>query len=610
MSKFLPEDFIEEVRAANEITELVSEYLPLKPKGKNFFGLCPFHNEKTPSFSVDPEKQFYHCFGCGEGGNVFTFIMAQENLDFIDSVKFLAERKGISLPGSSERTQDEEMRKHRELLYRINKESAMYYHERLLSQDGRQALEYLKSRGMDYKIIKTFGLGYAPDSWDSIMNHLLGKGFEKQLLIEVGLVVDKNQKNYDRFRNRIMFPIIDHGDRVAGFGGRVMDDTMPKYLNSSESAIFNKSSILFGLNLAKKRRPIDNLIIVEGYMDVITLYRFGYRNVVATLGTALSQEHAKIMRRYTKDIYTAYDGDVAGQKATARGLDILKDAGCNVKVIKFPKGMDPDDILNKYGIEYLDKLKNTAITLTDFKLDQLRAKYDLDKQEDKVEFATKASHILIEVENPLERDVYIQRLTVSTGFKAELLYRLIDQLEKRTNKPGLKKNIIGNNRYTSNISSARLQMPANIKAERNLIRLMIESGEMAKNIIDQLEDFEFDDSIHREVVNIIKDLLAKGIEPKPTRILDYVKDDEVRRKTIEIFRLEMEYDNVDRYIKDCVEEFGRFQLEKQRKYLTEQISNMEHDGDYDSDRYWELVKELNTINRIAKLGGTGKEEVM
>ena len=610
MSKFLPEDFIEEVRVANEITEVISEYLPLKPKGKSFFGLCPFHNEKTPSFSVDSEKQFYHCFGCGEGGNVFTFIMAQEKLDFIDSVKFLAERKGISLPGSLERAQDEETRRHRETLYKINREAAIYYHEKLLSQEGRKGLEYLKSRGIDYKVIKTFGLGYAPDSWDSTMNHLLEKGFEKQLLIEVGLVIEKNQRKYDRFRNRIMFPIIDHRDRVAGFGGRVMDDSVPKYLNSSESPVFNKSSILFGLNLAKKQRPIDNLIVVEGYMDVITLYQFGYLNAVASLGTALTPEHAKIMRRYTQNIYTAYDGDTAGQKATARGLDILKNTSCNVKVIRFPKGMDPDDILKKQGTEVFNKLVNNAISLTDFKLDQLQAEYDLDNQEDKVEFATKAAHILVEVENPLERDVYIQRLNTSTGFKPELLYRLINQLEDRMGKPGLKKNIIGNNRHTTNIRKARLQIPVNIKAEKDLIRLMVESGEMAKKMIDQLEDLEFDDPIHREVTNIIRELIRKDIEPNPAQILNYVQDDQIRGKIIEIFRLEMEYDNVDRYMEDCIEELRRSQLEKRRNYLTEQISKMDREGDYDSVKYRELVKELNAINRMTKLGRTGKEEIM
>lgn len=610
MANFLPEEFIEEVRVANEITEVISEYLPLRPKGKSFFGLCPFHNEKTPSFSVDPTKQIYHCFGCGEGGNVFTFIMALEKLDFVDSVKFLADRKGISLPSSSKRARDEEAVKRRELLYSINREAAIFYHNRLISHEGRQALEYLYSRGVDQKTIVAFGLGYAPDSWDATINHLLEKGFNIQDLVEVGLAVTKNQRTYDRFRNRLMFPIIDHRDRVSGFGGRVMDDSVPKYLNSSEGPTFNKSSILFGLNLARKQRPIDSLIVVEGYMDVITLFQHGFQNAVASLGTALTADHAKLMRRYTPEIYIAYDGDTAGQQATARGLDILKDAGCKVKVVRFPKGMDPDDILRKQGVEYFNKLIQNASSLTDFKLDMLKYQYDMDNQEDRVEYATKAANILLEVENPLERDVYIQKLNTTTGFKTELLYRLIEQLDKRKEKPSLKRNRIGNNRHTTNIGKARQRVSARIRAERDLIRLMVESGEMATKIIDQLGDFEFEDNAHGKVVDIIRDLMSKDIEPNAGQILNYIEDDQERGKIIEIFSLEMEYDNVDRYILDCIEELHRSQLEKRSKYLKEQISKLDLEGNFGSVEYMKLVEELSAINRRTKLGRKGKEEVM
>jgi len=609
LSIFLPEDFIEEVRAANEIIDVISEYISLKPRGKNFFGLCPFHNEKTPSFSVDPQKQLYHCFGCGEGGNVFNFIMAQERLNFVDAVKFLAERKGISLPGSFNMVEDEEVKRQRQELYKINRAAAMFYHQNLLSNEGINALEYLRSRGIDSKTIRTFGLGYAPDSWNSTMNHLLDQGFDKGLLMQIGLVVEKGNSTYDRFRNRLMFPIIDHRDRVVGFGGRVLDDSLPKYLNSSESPIFSKSNILFGLNLAKKQRPIDHLIIVEGYLDVIALYEYGFYNAVASLGTALTQDQAKLLRRYTSNIYIAYDGDTAGQKATARGLDILKDAGCNVKVIKLPKGMDPDDILRRHGVEYFNKLVKNAVSLTDYKLEQLRLGFNLDNPEEKVKFATKAAEILVGVENPLERDVYIQKLYTSTGFRPELIYRLMDQL-KNKKRPGLKRNVVGNNRYTKSVSKVNLGLPANIKAEKHLIRFMTESGELARNIIKQLGDLEFEDPIHREVLDIIKRLLEKNIEPHAAQILNYVQEHQRRCKLTEIFKLEMEYDNVDKYIKDCIYELRRYQLEKRGNYLKEQISKMEREGDSGTAQYWKLVEELNTINRMNKLGGMGKEEVL
>ena len=609
LSNFLPEDFIEEVRAANEIIDVISEYISLKPRGKNFFGLCPFHNEKTPSFSVDPQKQLYHCFGCGEGGNVFNFIMAQERLNFVDAVKFLAERKGISLPGSFNMVEDEEVKRQRQELYKINRAAAMFYHQNLLSNEGINALEYLRSRGIDSKTIRTFGLGYAPDSWNSTMNHLLDQGFDKGLLMQIGLVVEKGNSTYDRFRNRLMFPIIDHRDRVVGFGGRVLDDSLPKYLNSSESPIFSKSNILFGLNLAKKQRPIDHLIIVEGYLDVIALYEYGFYNAVASLGTALTQDQAKLLRRYTSNIYIAYDGDTAGQKATARGLDILKDAGCNVKVIKLPKGMDPDDILRRHGVEYFNKLVKNAVSLTDYKLEQLRLGFNLDNPEEKVKFATKAAEILVGVENPLERDVYIQKLYTSTGFRPELIYRLMDQL-KNKKRPGLKRNVVGNNRYTKSVSKVNLGLPANIKAEKHLIRFMTESGELARNIIKQLGDLEFEDPIHREVLDIIKRLLEKNIEPHAAQILNYVQEHQRRCKLTEIFKLEMEYDNVDKYIKDCIDELRRYQLEKRGNYLKEQIAKMEREGDSGSAQYWKLVEELNAINRMNKLGDIGKEEVM
>jgi DNA primase len=610
MPNYLPEDFIEEVRVANEITDVLSEYLTLKPKGKNYFGLCPFHNEKTPSFSVDPEKQLYHCFGCGAGGNVFTFIMDQERLDFIDSVKFLAQRKGIPLPGSIESPQDEETRKHKEQLYRLNREAALYYHENLLSHHGRHALEYLKSRGIDQRIIKTFGIGYAPKSWDSTKNYLLSKGFDKQLLTETGLILEKNQREYDRFRDRIMFPIIDHRDRVVGFGGRVLDDSAPKYLNSPESPIFNKGSVLFGLNLARKRRPIESFIIVEGYLDVITLHRFGIYNGVASLGTALTPDQARLMRRYAQNIYTAYDGDTAGQKATLRGLDILKSVGCNVRVIVFPKGMDPDDILVNHGIEYFNKLMNNAMTITDFKLDRLQAQYDLDNQEEKVEFTTKAVRILTDVDNLLERDIYIQRLNNLTGFRPELLYRYVEQVENRGGKPGLKKNKIGNNRHTTPIRKARIHIAANIKAEMHLIRLMASDEEMAKRIINRLGDLRFDDPIHNKVADIIKELIARDVGLNPAQVLNYVQDDKLRGKITEIFEIEMEYDNVDRYIDDCIGELRRSQLEKRRNYLMEQISRMDEMQEHNSIEYKNLVEELSAINRMTKLDPFGKEEVM
>ncbi|MFA7163683.1 MAG: DNA primase, partial [Eubacteriales bacterium] len=286
-----PDDFIDEVTARNDIVDIVREYLPLKPSGRGYTALCPFHNEKTASFHVSPERQIYHCFGCGEGGNVITFVMAVERLDFPEAVKLLAERAGMDLPKADPRGGNREKRisrDTREVLYEINRESARFYHKMLYSSEGKAALQYLYSRGLDEKTIRIFGIGFAPDSWDSILGLLEAKGYDREKLLAAGLVVENKEKNsvYDRFRNRIMFPIINPRGQVVGFGGRVMDDSLPKYLNSSDGPIFNKSATLYGLNLTKKVRPLEEIIIVEGYMDVIALHRFGFSQAVASLGTA------------------------------------------------------------------------------------------------------------------------------------------------------------------------------------------------------------------------------------------------------------------------------------------------------------------------------------
>ncbi|NLJ41387.1 MAG: DNA primase [Clostridiales bacterium] len=610
MSRFLPEEFIEEVRGINEISDVISEYIHLEPKGKNLFGLCPFHSEKTPSFSVDPTRQIYHCFGCGQGGNVFTFIMGLEKLDFVDAVKFLADRKGIDLPSSPRWAGNEDFVERSQLLMDINREAALFYHDRLFSPEGEGALNYLRSRGLSKATIKAFGLGYAPDAWEVTKNFLTEKGFKEQDLADAGLTVDRNGRVYDRFRNRIIYPIIDHRDRVLGFGGRVMDDAIPKYMNSPESQVFKKNSILFGLNLAIKQRPIHSLIIVEGYMDVIALYQSGFYNAVASLGTALTANHAKLMRRYTPDIFIAYDGDTAGQAATVRSLDVLRGAGCNVKVIRFPNGMDPDDALRSQGTEYFSKLIQKAAPLIEFKLEHLLSEYDLDDQEQKVDYATKAANILLKVENPLERDVYIQRLNKITGFKPELLYRLITQIENRTKQQGLKRKIIGNNRHTMGIKHPSSKVSLSIKAEEDLLRLMMMGKKYATDILAMLEDLEFEDSTHVKVITIIRDLLAGGIEPNPASILNYIEDDQERSKVLDIFRLEIEYDNVDRYILDCIKELRRSQLERQGRDLKEQILRLNNAGSSDSDEYMELVEKLRATTLKTKLGRFGKEEVM
>lgn len=596
MAKFIPEDFIEEVRVQNDIVDVVSEYLVLKPSGKGFFALCPFHSEKTASFHVYPEKQIYHCFGCGVGGNVFSFIMAIENIGFVDAVKMLAERVGLHLPETYDSAKYDEIRAHNEQLYSINTQAARYYHNMLISKEGQSAFQYLKSRGLDMRTIRIFGLGFAPDGWDNVKDYLMAQGFEEELLIESGVIVKKGGNAYDRFRNRIMFPIINQSGYVVGFGGRVMDDALPKYLNTSESSIFNKSKVLFGLNIAKKERPLANIIIVEGYMDVITLYRYGYHNVVASLGTALTPEQASLIRRYAGEAIIAYDGDIAGQKATLRGIDVLTEAGCDVKVIRFPEDLDPDDILKEYGKDYFDRLLDEAVSAIDFKLDILRKDFDLNSEEGRVEYATEAAKILSEVDNVLKRDVHIRRLEEITGFKAELIYRQIAVIKAKNKKTSVKRSDIGNNRHI-NVDISGKMKSSQVTAERGLINLMAQNESIARKVLDRLGEYRFQIDIHQEIADIIERILEDNEELSIAQIFNYVHDAEKIQQMIEIFSAQNEYDNMSKYIDDCINRLEEYKLKKDWRDIQVQIAEMEKQKAYDVEEHRLLLQKAQELSR-------------
>jgi DNA primase len=610
MGTFLPDEWIDEVRERNDIVDVISEYVLLKPQGKGFVGLCPFHAEKTPSFHVNPEKQLYHCFGCGAGGNVFTFIMAMEKLDFVEAVKFLAERAGMALPQTTDAEEFIRSKSRRERIYQINRETARYYHRMLFSPEGGQALSYLKSRGLDLNTIRKFGIGYAPDGWENAKQHLLGLGFEEELLIQSGIVVSSKGRTYDRFRNRVIFPIIKPRGLVVGFGGRVLDDSLPKYLNSPESPVFHKSSTLFGLNLIRAGSSLDHMIIAEGYMDVVTLHQFGFKNAVASLGTSLTQHQAKLIRRYTQQVYIAYDGDVAGQKATLRGLDILQDAGLRVKVILFPEGMDPDEVLRKYGAEFFKKLMDKAVSLVDYKLDKLRSQYDLNTPEGRARYATEAARILIQVPNLLERDVHIQRLEAQTGFSSRLLYQQIGQLEGSAQKEGVKRHLVGNNRYIDKMAAGRESMPGHIKAERYLVNLMASSEWLAKKIVGKVKEEYFEEPINREIYGIVVELLESGKEVSVPQVLSCVQDQDKIQQMVEIFEQPLEYDNIDKFISDCIDEMMYRHLEKRRQEVLRLIRKMEQEGKQGTDSYKALLSEMAVLTKKVSANRHGKEGIL
>ncbi|MBU5434597.1 DNA primase [Pseudoflavonifractor sp. MSJ-37] len=409
----IPEAFIDEVVARNEISDVVSSYVHLTRKGNNMWGLCPFHNEKTPSFSVSTEKQIYHCFGCGKGGGVISFIMEIENLPFVEAVRLLAQRAGLEMPESGE---NEGWRRRKERLLTLNKEAARFFHETLKSPAGAAGAAYLfQKRGLSRGIVTRFGLGMAPDRWDSLIQAMAEKGYSKRELLDAGLAVDnKKGRIYDRFRNRVMFPIIDLRGEVIGFGGRVLDDSTPKYLNSPDTVIYNKSRNLFALNIAKKSK-LGRIILTEGYMDTISLHQAGFDCAVASLGTSLTQEHAQLLSRYTKEAVIAYDGDGAGVKAAQRAIPILEKTGIQVKVLQIRGAKDPDEYIKKYGREAFAKMLDQSENHIEYRLRQIQGKYDLTDDAQKVEFLREAAAMLATLPSPVEREIYGGRAAEAAG---------------------------------------------------------------------------------------------------------------------------------------------------------------------------------------------------
>ncbi|WP_302418198.1 DNA primase [Blautia marasmi] len=425
---FYSDDIIEEVRMKNDIVDVISGYVRLQKKGSSYFGLCPFHNEKSPSFSVSPGKQMYYCFGCGAGGNVFTFIMEYENFTFIEAVKYLAERAGVKLPEGEYSKEQRAAADLKTVLLEVNKKAAAYYYYLLKQEGGRQAYEYLKNRELSDETIKGFGLGYSSKYSDSLYRYLKGKGYSDTILKESGLFsADERYGMHDKFWNRVMFPIMDVNNRVIGFGGRVMGDAKPKYLNSPETKIFDKSRNLYGLNIARRTRK-NYLIICEGYMDVISMHQAGFTNAVASLGTALTSGHASLMSRYTKEVLLTYDSDEAGQKAALRGIPILREAGIKPRVVNLAPYKDPDEFIKAEGQEAFEKRLSEAMNYFLFEVRVMERQYDLADPEDKTEFYRAIAKKLLEFPEELERNNYMESISRNYQIRYEDLRRMVNNL--------------------------------------------------------------------------------------------------------------------------------------------------------------------------------------
>lgn len=526
---YYSEDLIEEVRMKNDIVDVISGYVRLQKKGSSYFGLCPFHNEKSPSFSVSRSKQMYYCFGCGAGGNVFTFLMEYENLSFVEAVQLLADRAGVELPKMEYSKEAKERADLKTTLLEINKAAAQYFYVQLKSEQGRIGYDYLKKRELSDETIKAFGLGYSNKYSDDLYRYLRSKGYSEDLIRQAGLIsTDEKQGVYDKFWNRVMFPIMDVNSRVIGFGGRVMGDAKPKYLNSPETPVFDKSRNLYGLNRARSSRK-PYFLLCEGYMDVIALHQAGFTNAVASLGTALTPGHASLIKRYVREVYLTYDSDEAGTRAALRGVPILKEAGISAKVIRMDPYKDPDEFIKNLGAEEFERRIADARNGFLFSLEILERDYDMNSPEGKTAFFREAARRLIGFEDELERNNYIEAVAKIYQISAESLKKLVtktaiqDGLAKPVERP----------RSTAEQKAAKKE-DAGRTAQKVLLTWMIEEPKLFQVIEKYIHPEDFTEDLFRTVADLMYRQYEQG-ELNPAKILNHFTEEEEHREAASLF---------------------------------------------------------------------------
>ena len=525
---FYPDELIEEVRSRNDIVDVISGYVHLQKKGANYFGLCPFHNEKSPSFSVSRSKQMYYCFGCGAGGNVFTFLMEYENDTFPEAVKALADRAGISLPEADESEEAKREQSKRSRLLAINKEAAKYFYFQLRAKQGELGLNYLRERQLTDETIHRFGLGYANKTADDLVRYLKGKGFSEELIREAGLCnTDEKHGMYDKFWNRVMFPIEDINHRVIGFGGRVMGDGKPKYLNSPETPIFDKSRNLYGLNFARSSRK-GNIILCEGYMDVIAMHQAGFNQAVASLGTAFTLGQAGLLKRYTKEVLLSYDSDGAGVKAALRAIGILKEAGLTGRVINLEPYKDPDEFIKNLGAEVFQERIDNAENSFLFEIRMLQREYDLNDPEKKTEFHRAVAKKLCEFPEEVERENYLEAVAEKYHIGFESLRKLVASTAAST---GLARPV---ERPKSGIQKKTTPEDNVKKTQRLLLTWLAEEPQIYPKIAAFLSAEDFTEELYRKVADRLFENLSRG-EVNAAAIISMFPEEEEQREAAAIF---------------------------------------------------------------------------
>ena len=541
---YYPDEVIEEVRSSNNIVDIIGGYVRLQKKGSSYFGLCPFHNEKSPSFSVSPNKQMYYCFGCGAGGNVFTFIMEYENQTFPEAVKILADRAGIALPEAELTEEQKRERNKRQLLLEINKTAANYFYYQLNGDQGQQAREYLENRRLSKETQIHFGLGYASKYSNDLYLYLKKKGYQDQILKETGLLTyDEKRGAHDKFWNRVMFPIMDVNNRVIGFGGRVMGDGTPKYLNSPETMLFDKSRNLYGLNYARtSRKPY--MIICEGYMDVIAMHQAGFTNAVASLGTAFTAQHSVLLKRYTQEVRLAYDSDGAGQKAALRAIPILKSAGINVRVIHMDPYKDPDEFIKNLGTEAFQERIDAAESSFMFEISVLEKNYKQSDPEGRASFMKAMARRLLEFPQELERNIYIDAIAGRYGIASEELKRMVNSFGASMSREQVEAAIYQQQEREEMPAKKRVEKEDSVlTAQKFFLTWLIEEPSIYDKTKDYINEDDFVEPLYHHVAALVFEELRATGQVMPARILNQFEDVEEQKTAASLFNTRLKTDD-------------------------------------------------------------------
>ena len=591
------DNVLDEIRDRADIVDLIGEYVDLKKSGSNYMGLCPFHSEKTPSFSVSPSKSIFKCFGCGVGGDVITFIMKRENLTFPEAVEFLAEKYSVRLEEYKDVNKEARDKKNR--LYEINREAAMHFLKNF--QESKKAQLYLSNRMLSPKTIRSYGIGYSKDSWTDLYDHLTGLGYSEDELLELNLISKSKKGNYiDRFRDRVMFPIINRNNKVIGFGARAFGDAKPKYLNSRETPIFHKGSNVFNMNIISRESSRERIILVEGYMDVISLYNSGINYSVASLGTSLTVDQAEIIKKMAKDIYICYDSDDAGINATSRAIDIFLQAAVKPKIIELDEGLDPDDFIKKYGIEAFDNKIKSAKSYIDFKIRKLREKFNLEDSQGLSNFTIEAAKIFSSIKNPIERDIFVKDFSKNYNISYLAINNYINYLNRNKVKESKRQNF----KVKKNTNVVKSNKT---RAQEELLSYSLLDNDIYDYIKKRIEVFYFSNAMVRAVFEEIPRFYDEEMEvSKFLSLLESNRliDSEFKNNLLSI--INNIYVN-NKVIDELIKTLEGNYLQKQKNKILENIEKLQ--GEENKNLLLQALKELQEINlKLSELKEEGNYE--